>query len=395
MTFSGIAHRSGVGFCWISLVALAAIVSACGKSEPEPPPAREVSVVKIEPRTVPVVFSRVAQTESSRDVQVVARVSGFLEKIDYLEGRLVKEGENMFRMDRKPFIAQVRAARGELEASEARLWTANANLDRTRPLAEADALSQSDLDQATGEQKAAKAAVYAAEAKLDQAELDLSYTTILAPVTGLTGRALQREGAYLNAFSDSANLSFVAQIDPIWVNFSVSQNELERSRQRTADGRMIAPPDDKYEFEIVLSNGEVFPYRGTLDFTAPSFDVKTGTFSVRAVVRNPDYLLRPGMFVTARALGATRPNALIVPQEAVQQSSNGHVIWLVDKDSKAERRPVVMGDWVDDGWIVEEGLSGGETVIVGGMQRIRPGTPVKPVNAPVEQKAGPSDSDKG
>ena len=395
MIFPRITHSRGIGLRWISIAALVLVVSACGKTEPGSPPPREVSVVKVVPRTVPIVFSRVAQTESSRDVQVVARVSGFLEKIDYVEGLLVKEGANMFHMDRKPFVAQVQAARGELEATEARLWTANANLDRTRPLAEADALSQSDLDQATGEQKAAKAAVYAAKAKLDQAELDLSYTTILAPVTGLTGRALQREGAYLNAFSDSANLSYVAQIDPIWVNFSVSQNELERTRQMRADGRVIPPPNDKYEFEIVLSNGEIFPYRGTLDFTAPSFDEKTGTFSVRAVVRNPDFQLRPGMFVTSRALGATRPNALVVPQEAVQQSSNGHVIWLVDKDNKAERRPVVMGDWVDDGWIVEQGLSGGEVVIVGGIQRIRPGTPVKPVKATAKQKSSSPDSGKG
>ena len=141
MIFPRITHSRGIGLRWISIAALVLVVSACGKTEPGSPPPREVSIVKVEPRTVPIVFSRVAQTESSRDVQVVARVSGFLEKIDYVEGLLVKEGEYMFHMDRKPFVAQVQAARGELEATEARLWTANANLDRTRPLAEADDIS--------------------------------------------------------------------------------------------------------------------------------------------------------------------------------------------------------------------------------------------------------------
>lgn len=352
-------------------------LSACSKPEPPAPPPPEVEVVTVKKQTVPVVWNRVAQTESSREVQVVARVSGFLEKITYDEGELVEEGDVMFEMDHKPFVAEVEAARGELEASEARLWTANANLNRTRPLAEADALSQSDLDRAIGEQKAAEAAVYAAKARLTQAELDLGYSTIRAPVTGLSGKAEQREGAYLNALGDSANLTFVSQLDPIWVNFSISQNEREETLRAEASGELLLPPDRQYEFEIVLADGNVFPYRGDLDFASPTFDERTGTFGARAVVDNPDNVLRPGMFVTARILGARRPNAVTVPQEAVLQTSNGHVVWLVNQEGKTERRPVVMGDWVGKEWVVEKGLSGGETVIVGGLNRIRPGTPVK------------------
>jgi len=365
--------RSVAGLIFVGAMA------ACDKPEPTPPPAQEVEVITAQTKTVPVVITRVAQTESSREVQVVARVSGFLERITYGEGTLLQQGDVMFVMDRKPFLAEVEAARGELEASEARLWTANANLNRTRPLAEADALSQSDLDRATGEQKAAEAAVYAAKARLTKAELDLGYATIRAPVTGLSGKAKQREGAYLNALGDSSNLSYVSQIDPIWVNFSISQNERERVTRDEAKGRLILPAQRKYEFEIVLADGTVFPYKGTFDFAAPTFDERTGTFAARAVVDNPDFVLRPGMFVTVRILGAQRPDAVIVPQEAVQQTSNGHVVWLVNEEGQTEKRPVTMGDWVGKDWVVEHGLSGGETVIVGGLNRIRAGTPVKTV----------------
>jgi membrane fusion protein (multidrug efflux system) len=377
----------------LAAIATAVLATACSEPQPAAPPTPQVEVVTVEKRTVPVVVSRVAQTESSREVQVVARVSGFLERIAYDEGTLLQEGDAMFEMDRKPFLAEVKAAEGELEASKARLWTANANLDRTRPLAEADALSQADLDRAIGEQKAAEAAVYAAQARLTKANLDLSYTTIHSPVTGLSGKARQREGAYLNAFSESANLSFVAQIDPIWVNFSISQNERERFLAQESSGEILVPEDRQYEFEIVLADGEVYPHKGTLDFAAPTFDERTGTFSARAVVDNPDFLLRPGMFVTARMRGLQRPDAVVVPKRAVQQTSNGQVVWVVGDDSTAVQRPVRMGDWIGGDWVVEEGLSGGERVIVGGFQRVRPGIRVNPV-APSSGGATPGPTGK-
>ena len=338
--------RSGpVMGCVIGLTFLA--LAGCSKPAPPEPPPQEVQVVSAEKRTVPVVYTRVAETQSSREVQVVARVSGFLEKIVYTEGDQVQEGDVMFVMDRKPFLAEVDAAKGELEASEARLWTA--------------------------------------KARLTQAELDLGYATIRAPVTGMSGKAQQREGAYLNALGNSADLTYVSKVDPIWINFSISQNEREEAAREEAKGNLVLPPERKYEFEIILGDGSVFPHKGTFDFAAPTFDDRTGTFSARAVVDNPDSELRPGMFVTARIQGAKRPNAVLVPQEAVQQTSNGHVVWLVNKDGKTESQPVKMGSWVGKDWVVEEGLSGGETVIVGGLNRLRPGIPVKPVPYQADQ----------
>ena len=377
-------YRSRPARAWsaVPVLAAAGLLAACGEPPEKPAPQpTEVAVITVEPRDVPFIVNRVAQAESSRQVEVVARVSGFLDEIAYQEGVLVEEGQVMFEMDRAPFQAQLDAARGELQASKARLLTANANLDRTRPLAEADALSQSDLDQAVGEQKAAEAAVYAAQAAVKTAELNLGYATIRAPVTGLAGRALQREGAFLNAQSESANLTFVAQVDPIWVNFSVSQNELAKVRRQERAGTLVPPEGNRYQVEVVMSDGEVYPELGLVDFADPTLDQRTGTFMVRSVVPNPDATIMPGMFVTARLIGATRPNAIVVPQKAVQQSPNGHIVWLVKDKGVAEARPVVTGDWIGEDWIIEQGLSGGETLIVEGFQRLGPGAPVKPVPA--------------
>jgi len=359
-----------------------ALLAACGQQAPPPErPPVEVAVQQLQPRTIDVVTSRVAQTESSRQVEVVARVSGFLERIVYREGGMVREGEVLFEMDKKPFEADLEIAQGELQASLARLATAKANLDRTKPLAAADALSQSDLDRAVGDHKAAEAAVFSARASIKRAELNLGYATIRSPVNGMAGEAVQREGAFLNAQAQSANLAYVAQVDPIWVKFSVSQNEATRRDERVRAGLYVAPPDDRYVVEILLSDGRVFPHSGELDFADPSYDRRTGTFTVRAAVPNPDLTLRPGMFVTALLKGATRPDAVVVPQKAVMKSSDGHLVWLVNAQQVAEPRPVVAGEWLGDDWIIEQGLQGDELIIVDGLQRLAPGAPVKPVPA--------------
>jgi membrane fusion protein (multidrug efflux system) len=362
-------------------VITALTLTACKKEEVTAPPVPvEVNAIKVEPQTVPVKTSFVAQVESSHQVEIVARVNGFLEKILYQEGDVVKQGQILFMMDQKPFIAQVEAARGALENTQAQLWTAQANLNRIKPLAELDAASKSDLDNAIGSVKSAQAAVHSAEARLDETELNLSYTEIKAPVTGVTGQALVREGTYLTA-GPGGHLSYVAQIDPIWINFSVSQNQLAASRQQEAAGLMVPPPNREYHVDLELSDGEKYPYSGKLSFVDPSFNTDTGTFLVRAELPNPEAKLQPGMFVEAIASGSTRPNALVVPQRAVQQSSNGHVVFVVSSQGTAEVRPVIVGAWVGQDWIIENGLKPGEQVITDGFQRLAPGAPIKVTDA--------------
>lgn len=370
------------------LALLMGTVCGCKKEAPKtPPPVAEVGVVTATPKTIPVTSSFVAQAESSHQVEVVARVSGFLEKILYREGELVKAGQVLFVMDKKPFQAQVDASRGEMERTRAQLWTAKANLDRIRPLAEQDAASKSDLDNAIGAVQSAEAAVYEAKARLDKAELDLGYTTIKSPVDGISSRSLMREGAYLTPMGPTSQLTYVAKLDPIWINFSVSQNEIAKMQEEVAKGQLMRPKDMGYEVEIELSDGTRYPYKGRLSFADPSFSKDTGTFLVRAEFPNPKSVLRPGMFVKAYVEGAVRPSAIVVPQKAVQQTANGHVVYVVNDKGQAELRPVIVGDWVGDEWVINQGLKGGDKVIVEGFQRLAPGAPVKVV-APGAAPAG-------
>jgi membrane fusion protein (multidrug efflux system) len=363
----------------LALVAIAALAAGCSKEAPPPQrPVPEVTVITVTPKDIPYVPSFVAQTESSQQVNIVARVSGFLDKIAYQEGELVKEGQLLFQLDPKPFQAQLESARGELQAQQARYTTSQANLGRVKPLAQQNALSQADLDKAQGEFDSAKAAVFSAQAKVTEAELNLGYATIRSPVTGLASRALQRQGAFINSMSDSANLTYVAAIDPIWVTFSVSQNLAARWRELFAKKQVIEPPNRDFTVEIVQPDGTRFPHTGKINFADPSFSQDTGSFMVRAVLPNPKRELRPGMFVTAYVHGAKRPGAIVVPQLAVQQGSNGHLVYVVNQAGAAEVRPVVVGDYYGEKEIVvETGLAAGDRVVVDGVMRVVPGHPVK------------------
>ena len=364
----------------ISLVV--AGVSGCSKEAPPARPAPQVSVITITPQTVPEVFTFVAQTESSQQVDIMARVSGFLDKIAYKEGEVVKEGQVLFQIDPKPFQAQLDAARGELLAQQARHTTAAANLARVKPLAEKNALSQSDLDRAQGDFDSSKAAVFSAQAKVNEAELNLGYTTIRSPVAGFSGQAQMRQGAYVSSQSSQAKLTYVAKVEPMWVNFSVSQNQLAKQTDQLQKGVLIAPKNRDYDLEIVMADGSSYPNRGKINFADPSFSSDTGSFLVRAVVPNPQRKLQPGMFVTAKVHGTVRPNAVVIPQLAVQQGSNGHLVYVIKEDGTAEVRPVVVGDYHGDKDIViVDGLKAGDRVVTEGALKVVPGKPVQIVEA--------------
>ena len=366
----------------VALVVVAVLaISGCGRKASGPPQATgplEVTSVTVTPRDAPAVFEFVAQTQSSRQVNIQARVSGFLEKRVYTEGSVVKEGQVLFLMDQRPFQVQVDAHAAELAKQQASLDMARANLERTKPLAAQDALSQKDLDDATGQFHAAEAAVEGAMAKLESAKLDLSYCTIFSPVAGITGAAQQQDGTYISP--QNSLLTTVAVLSPIWVNFSLSENELQRYRDEAARGLLRAPSSGEYEVEVVLPDGSLFPYTGRITFASPSYSAQTGTFMLRASVANPDGVLRPNQYVRARIKGADRPNAILVPQRAVQQGAEGHFVWVVGKGDTAEQRPVAVGTWQGDDWFIEEGLQAGEQVVVDGFLGLRAGVPlsVKP-----------------
>ncbi len=364
------------------VAALAAAVAACGKKDTAPAakPPIDVTVITVAPRDVPAVFEYVAQTQSSRQVNIQARVNGFLDKRVYTEGSIVKEGQVLFLMDKKPFQAQVDAAQAQLSKAQAALDVAKANLARVKPLAEAEALSQKDLDDANGNFQSAAASVDGAKAQLESAQLNLSYCTIAAPVTGISGAAAQADGTYLN--QANSQLTTVAVLAPMWVNFSLSENELQSFRDQLQKGQLRRADNESYVVEIVLVDGQVFPFTGRITFTDPAFNAQTGTFLIRASVANPDGVLRPNQYVRVRVKGATRPNAILIPQRAVLQGSKGHFVWVVDKDGKAESRPVAAGDWSGDEWIVTEGLRAGDRVVVDGGLKVSAGTALSPKPLP-------------
>ena len=369
----------------IGLIAIGALVG-CGKKEeansPQARPAAEVTVIKVTPRDTAVGFEYVGQTESSRQVQIVARVNGFLEKQVYREGSLVKAGQVLFRQDAKPFQAAVDAAKGALGQQEARLQVERANLERVRPLAERNALSQKDLDNAIGQEQAAAAAVESAKADLESAQLNLGYTTIFTPVTGLSSYARVNEGSYIQA--TNSLLTYVQQVDPVYVNFSVSENDLLKVRGEEKSGQLRLPDKDNYQVQIELSDGSVYPQRGLITFGDADFNQQTGTYLLRATLKNPDAVLRPGQFVRVRVEGAIRPGAILVPQRAVQQGAQGHFVWIVDQESKVEPRPVEVGSWHGDEWFITRGLAPGDVVVVDGFLRLGPGAPVKIVEQTAE-----------
>jgi membrane fusion protein, multidrug efflux system len=354
------------------LLAVLALLTACGRENPRLTPATlEVSTISVQASDIEVSAEYVAQTQSSQAVNIQARVSGFLDQRVYTEGSVVKSGDVLFRMDQKPFQAQVDAAAAALQRNQAALQVATANLNRTRPLAELNALSQKDLDDAQGQYEQAAAAVAQSQAQLDSANLDLSYTVISSPVDGITSYAEVAEGTYVNA--QNSQLTTVSVLSPMWVNFSLSENEFQRTQNDIKAGRLQLPPDGDLTVEVVQPDGSLFPYTGRITFADPSYNTQTGTFLIRATVDNPQGTLRPNQYVRARLRGAKRLNAILVPQRAVQQGAKGHFAWVVGTDGTVEQRPVMVGDWYGNDWFINEGLNPGDQLVVDGGMRLSAG----------------------
>lgn len=388
-TSGGMRFKAWLAYCAVVVMTLVLVVG-CGKEQPKPQArTTEVTAVAVARKDVPIAIEFTAQTESSREVEIRARVEGFLDKRTYTEGQQVKAGQTMFVMDRKPFEAALQSARGQLEQQRARLAVATQNLARVRPLAEQNAVSKKDLDDALGAEKQARAAVLAAEGEVRTAQLNLSYTTIVSPLTGLTSYARKQEGSYVTP-GEGGLLTYVSQLDPIWVNFSMSENELLKFRSDIEKGQLKVPPNNEFDVEIVLADGTVFPHRGRINFIDPSFSKETGTFLVRTVVDNAEGKLRPGQFVRARVLGSVRPDAVLVPRRAVLQGSKSHYVWVIDKEGKAQERVVDVGDWQGDEWFINQGLKAGERVVVDGAVRVASGAPLKIVDKPPEMAGAQS-----
>ncbi len=349
-------------------------ISACSDkpSVKKQPKSIEVVTYIVKSHDTPVAFEFVGKTASSRKVEIRSRVEGFLEKRLYKEGSFVDEGTLLFQMDKKPFEAKLNAAKAEMAQQQARMETAQINLNRVRPLVKKKAVAQKELDDALGNYRASAASVEIAKSNVIQAELDLGYTNIYSPVNGLTSFAIQQEGAYIGMGSQGL-LTYVAQIEPMRIEFSVSENQLLKARSSEQAGLLKMPDNNNFEVEIIFSDGSIYPQSGKITFADASLNEKTGTFLMRAEVANPNSTLRPGQFVRARIKGAIRPDAILVPKTAVQQGAKGSFVWVVNAQNKAEFRPVTTGAWDGDQWFINEGLKSGEKVVVTGGIKVRAG----------------------
>jgi membrane fusion protein (multidrug efflux system) len=371
---------------------LVVMFGGCDKPETPPPPPPDVTVMEVKPGDTSVTFEFVGVTESSQQVEVRARVDGFLEERLYTEGSIIEKGEVMFRMDAKPFKAQLDAARAALAEQKARLWTAQADLKRVKPLAKANAVSLKELDDSQGRVNAAAAAVEMAKADVETAELNLGYTTIYAPVTGASSFARIQNGAYVD--QKNSLLTYVAQLDPIWVDFSISEDELLSLRSQRKKGQLQLPEGGMLDIELVMADGSLYPETGKIFFRDANYSTETGTFLIRATFANPDQELRPGQFVRVRVKGMIRPDAILVPQQAVLQGAQGFFVWIVDAEGKAQTRNVEVGDWQGDSWFVYKGLSDGDRLITDGIVRLAKGTPVKIVQPEAGKRGAPAAADK-
>ncbi|MEO8752020.1 MAG: efflux RND transporter periplasmic adaptor subunit [Casimicrobiaceae bacterium] len=376
------------------LAAAALVVAACGKSPPQGggfqgfPPA-EVTVLAVQPNTIPVTFEYVGQAIGSKEVEVRARVGGILEKRLFKEGAPVQAGQTLFLIDPKPTEAQAASLEAELARAQAQLSQAQREAARLKPLAEKKAIGQKEYDDAVSNGELAAASVKFAEAKLREARLNLGYTRVAAPISGFTGRAAKSEGSLVSVGADSL-LATISQTDPIWVQYNTSENEKLRIDRAVAEKRLAWPSDAKMDVNVRLADGTVLPRKGRINFNDTRINTATGSYETRAEFANRDNVLKPGQFVRVKLSGATRLNAITVPQAAIMDGPQGKFVYVAgkDKDGKdvALPRPVTLGDWVTAGeanlWIVESGLNAGDPVIVDGIAKLMPGGPIKLGGAP-------------
>jgi membrane fusion protein (multidrug efflux system) len=358
----------------------AAVLTACGPKGPPDgahggmPPAL-VAVQEVKPRSIAIELEYPAQTAGSREVEVRSRVPGILLKRNYNEGSTVRAGQSLFSVDPAQYEAAAARAEADVAAAEARLSNASRNAKRTKPLYEAKAASQKDYDDAASAEEVAAADLKSARARLAEARLNLGYTKVEAPVSGISSRALKSEGTLVSGPQDL--LTTVSQIDPIYVNFGLSEAEQTKLQREAATGKIVLPKDGRFDVSIKFEDGTVYSRPGKLAFMDVRVNNQTGTSDARAEVPNPAGEVRPGQFVRAILKGAQRPHAITVPQRAVMEGPQGKMVYVVGKENKAEPRPVEVGEWTGNDWVILSGVNAGDKVITDGLVKVFPGAPVQ------------------
>jgi RND family efflux transporter MFP subunit len=350
--------------------------------------APEVNVVEVIQKDVPIYSEWVGSTDGMVNAVIKAQINGYLMKRNYDEGAFVKKGHLLFEIDPRKFRAALEQAKGEWEKAQAQFRKTELDVKRDTPLAKSGAISQKELDDSIQSNLAAKGSVASAKAAVEQAELNLNFTQIIAPIDGIVGIAKAQIGDLVGPGDELASMS---TLDPIRVYFPVSEQEYLKAaaKVRQAYKDQEQHQDRKDNLELLLTDGSVYPHKGTYLLADRQVDVKTGTIRIAAAFPNPEYLLRPGQFARVRAITQTRSGAILVPQRAVTELQGGYQVAVVTRDNKVEIRPVKVGERVGSLWIVNEGLKVGDRVVAEGLQKLKTGMTVTPKPVAVQSDKSP------
>lgn len=350
------------------------MLTACGSREPasgntSADETISVTVLQMQSTNVPISIETVAQVEGAKETEIRPRVGGILLKWLYTEGAPVKAGEPLFLIDPEPFQNNLAETRAQLLEQEARVRQAEREENRQRRLVAENFVSQSVYDIAAANHAVAKAALQSAKVRVRQAKLDLSYTTVIAPVNGISGRFLFSEGTLVAA--NTSLLTTITQLSPVWIRFSFSDNELARFGGRLSEQSV-------QQVSVILPDGSEYQKKGQINFAASQIDPLLGTQQLRATFENTDQRLLPGQFVRVRVIAGESRDVFIVPQIAVLTSELGKYVYVVNEKNEATERPIVVGNWIDKNWVVLEGLHAGDKVIVDNIIKLNSGKVVIP-----------------
>ena len=377
--------------CLLAAFVSVVLLGGCdrqGSDQAAKAPALRVLVSTSEQRDVPLSIDMVGSTFGTKDVPIRARVEGFLETVDFIEGTFVTEGDLLYTIDAQPFQAKLVAAQSELAAAQTMLAKSVSDLGRIRPLAEMKAVSEQDLDGAVAQEAASRAGVRASEAGVDLANIELSYTRIMAPISGLIGLTQAKAGEFVGRDPNPVVLNTVSDIDPIRVRFSISEREyLIMARNYMVEHETNARAEYKQRsdrpltLKLILADGTEHPHKGKVVAASQSINQETGTYTMEASFSNPSKLILPGQFARVRAPYQELENVVVIPRKAISELQGLFRVYVVDAAGQVSVKEITLGPKTGNDVVVESGLDAGETVIVEGIQKVRPGMIVEPVSA--------------
>ncbi len=365
-------------------VLMTSLSLACSNDKPQtPPPPQQLKVVEVESRNVPISNDFVGQVYGYFDIPIRARVEGYLESVDFREGSTVDKGQLLYTIDSQPFQESVAARKSELAQAEIAAVNAESHLNRIRPLAEINAVSKRDLDDAIAAYKAANAQVEAARANVRMAEINKGYTRIHSPIRGTIGKTLAKAGEFVGRQPNPVILNTVSRIDSVHVQFHLTESNYLRIARTAIANRQISAdrvPDkisENISIQLVLSDGLVYGERGRLDFINREVDPSTGSILVQTTFPNPNQLIKPGQFAKVR-ITFQEENGLVIPQKCVSELQGNHFVYVIDDENKVVRKPIHTDAEYVDLYLVRSGLQMGEKVLIEGIQRVREGMTISP-----------------